>query len=65
MMLPDLPVEMTISGKLAHNIKIFLIREEAIEIDDILVPQAVMNPNLFGNLMLDLFLSDDCFADYF
>lgn len=65
MMLPDLAVEMTISSKLTDDIEILLIREETIEIDDILIPQTIMNPNLLGNLMLDFFLSDDCFADYF
>ncbi len=65
MMLLQLTIEMALSRIFRHEVERFLVVEETVEIDNILMFQTVVNANLFGHLVLYLFFPDDCFGDYF
>ena len=53
---------MSVCGKFAHNIEVILIVKVAIEADDILVSEVVVDSQLFGHLMFYLFLPDHLLA---
>ena len=56
---------MTLSGKLSHDVEVILICEVSVEIDDVLMFESVVDADLLGYLVLDVFFTYHLFVDDF
>jgi hypothetical protein len=61
----QLPKEMSVRGEFAHNIEVILIVKVAIEADDVLVSEIVVDSQLFGHLVFYLLLPNHLLAYFF